>query len=566
MTGETYPTPSFALRKWLVLLLMGLALAALGARIIHLQILDDTYKRRGEGYINRQVEIPANRGMIRDARGEPLAISTPMPTIWVNPKQVDLEDEKWHQLAEHLQLSSKQLADRIRSKQSKSFMYLERWADPNLASQVSALKLSGLHITEEPKRFYPAGAVISHVVGFTDIDDVGQEGIELSFEHWLKGSDGLKQVLQDAKGHTIEELGITREVSPGNDLQLSLDLRLQYIAYRAVKEAVVRHQANSGSAVVIDTQTGKVLAMVNEPSFNPNDRTQLVGAALRNRAVTDVFEPGSTVKPFTLLAAMETGAYQPSTVMHTAPGWFAFKGLTIQDVHNYGSISLTEVITKSSNVAASRLALEIGREKVWHLFDRVGFGGYSGSDFPGESMGNLRGPDTWRQVELATLSFGYGLSVTALQLARAYAVLGNDGERLTVSLLNQDALVERQQVIEPKLARQMVEMMETVVSARGTAPAAAVPGYRVAGKTGTVKKLGPTGYQNDSYLSVFAGLGPVSEPRFATVVVIDEPRGKAYYGGDVAAPAFSTIMSGAFRLFSVTPDQSGAATIRIAAN
>jgi len=496
--------------------------------------------------------------MITDRHGEPLAISTPVDSVWANPQELIVARDRLPELAGLLGLPVDGVQQLLAGRGDREFVYLRRHVAPDLAREVMAFGLPGVALQREYRRYYPAGEVAGHVLGFTNIDDVGQEGIELAYDDHLRAEPGSKQVIKDRLGHVIDEVGSIREPRPGHDLRLSLDRRIQYLAYRELKAAVQRHNASSATAVVLDVRTGEVLAMVNQPSFNPNNRRVLQGKNYRNRAVTDVFEPGSTLKPFTIAAALESGRYQPGTVIDTTPGWFQVGRLTVRDIRDFGPIDVTTVITKSSNVGASKIALDLPGEEFWQVLDRVGFGAPTGSGLPGEVAGMLTSPRRWGPVEKATLSYGYGLSVTPLQLAQAYGVLANGGIRVPVSLLARDEQPAGERVLSQTTVSDLVRMMETVVSPVGTARRAAVTGYRVAGKTGTVKKSVAGGYSDNSYVAVFAGMAPASRPRLVTVVMVNEPRGKEYYGGLVAAPAFARIMAGALRLMNITPDDPAA--------
>ncbi|MEO6697126.1 MAG: penicillin-binding transpeptidase domain-containing protein, partial [Gammaproteobacteria bacterium] len=422
------------------------------------------------------------------------------------------------------------------------------------AGQIMALKLPGVALQREYRRYYPSGEVTAHVVGFTGLEDSGQEGLELAYDSWLQGTPGSKRVMRDRLGHIVQDVEQLSAPQPGRDLQLSLDRRIQYLAYRELKSAVLEHRALSGSAVLLDVQTGEVVAMVNVPAYNPNNPNEVQGARLRNRALTDVFEPGSTIKPFTVAAALETGQYRPDTLIDTAPGTFKVGHKLIRDMHDYGRIDVSTVIQKSSNVGASKIALSIPPERLWRMFSSVGLGTFSNSGFPGEASGLLSSPKRWGEIERATLSFGYGLSVTALQLAQAYTALANGGELRPVSLVRVDKPLPGKRVMQAETAAAVRAMMERVTADGGTGTQARIPGYRVAGKTGTVHKIGANGYEADRYLSLFAGMAPTSHPRLVMAVVINEPQGDEYYGGLVAAPVFAKVMTGALRLLDVTPD------------
>lgn len=544
-------------RYVLVLVVLTLAALTVCARLVYLQVeSQDFLQDQGDRRVLRSETIPAYRGIIQDRNGEPLAVSTPVTTLWANPKELITQQHAWSVLARKLGTSEHLLRDRILRNQEKQFIYLQRHMNPAKASEILQLDIAGVYDLEERRRYFPASEVTAHLVGFTDIDGVGQEGLELAYEQQLKGVDGKKRVIKDLRRRTIKDVGLVNSAVPGQDITLSIDLRAQYLAYRELLSAVKEYQASAGMAVAIDIRTGEVLAMVNQPSYNPNNRANTDIARLRNRALTDVFEPGSTMKPFTIAAALESGKWQPDSLVDTAPGYLRVGAKTIRDLSNYGVIDLATIIAKSSNVGTSKLALSLEEGALSDMFSRLGFGQSTGTGFPGESVGMLPTRIRWRPIEIATLSYGYGLSVTATQLAQAYAVLGAGGIKRPVSLLKVDGDVPGVRVMEEKIARQVVKMMENVTSDHGTARRASVPGYRVAGKTGTVHKVGANGYQDHEYLALFAGLAPVDDPRIALVVVIDDPKGDAYYGGLVAAPVFSRIMAGILRVKNISPDKT----------
>lgn len=511
---------------------------------------------QGDARYLRTVSIPAHRGMITDRHGEPLAISTPVESVWANPQELAQAREQWPKLARALKINLDDLEQLLGRRMEREFVYLRRHINPDLAKKVMALRIPGVSLQPEYRRYYPMGEVMAHVVGFTNIDDVGQEGVELMMDDTLRGTPGSKRVIKDRLGRIVENVESISEPRPGDDLTLSIDRRIQYLAYRELKAAVNRHQAQAGSAVVLDVTTGEVLAMVNQPAYNPNNRNDLSSARLRNRAVTDVFEPGSTMKPFTVSAALESGKYRPNTPINTSPGMLRLGGFTIRDAHDYGRIDVATVIKKSSNVGASRIALSLPSDQLWDLFSRFGFGYDTGSGFPGEAAGLLSAYQDWQKVEQATVSYGYGLSVTPLQLTNAYATLAANGQQRPVSFLKlgHDELPQSRQIIDSKIAVAVRNMLESVVRKGGTGTRAQVPGYRIAGKTGTVRKASAGGYNEDNYLSVFAGMAPASRPRLAMVVMVDRPDDGNYYGGVVAAPVFSRVMEGALRLLDVAPD------------
>lgn len=540
-----------------VKLVMLLGVAALMWRMGDLNLNQREFLQgQGDARYLRVVSIPAHRGMITDRHGEPLAISTPVESVWANPQELAQARNRWVELARVLELDLHDLEQVLARRMDREFVYLRRHINPDLAEKVMALRIPGVSLQPEYRRYYPMGEVTAHVVGFTNIDDAGQEGIELMMDEVLRGTPGSKRVIKDRLGRIVENVESISEPRPGDDLQLSIDRRIQYLAYRELKAAVNRHRARAGSAVVLDVTTGEVLAMVNQPAYNPNNRSDLSSSRFRNRAVTDVFEPGSTMKPFTIAAALESGKFRPNTPVDTHPGMLRLGGFTIRDSRDYGLIDVATVIQKSSNVGASRIALSLPSRELWDLFSRFGFGYDTASGFPGEAAGLLNAYQDWHKVEHATVSYGYGLSVTTLQLASAYATLADDGRQRPVSFFRQDRknLPQAREVITPKIARTVRLMLERVVQKGGTGTRAQVSGYRVAGKTGTVRKASAGGYNEEHYLAVFAGMAPVSKPRLAMVVVVDSPDDGEYYGGVVAAPVFARVMEGALRLLDVAPD------------
>ena len=538
-------------------LLQGVFLASalvLAWRSVDLMLLRKEFLQdRGDARSLRVVEIPAHRGVIRDRKGEPLAISTPVSSVWANPRRLMQARSQWPVLATVLGMKPERLVAILEPRRRREFVYLKRHVPPALAARVMALGVPGVALQREFRRYYPAGEMAAHVVGFTNVDDQGQEGLELTFDQRLRGEPGLKQVIRDGKGRVIEDVEGIRPMRRGEDLVLSIDRRLQYLAYRELQAAVSRHQARGGSLVLLDPHSGEVLALVNQPSFNPNNRSGLKSEYFRNRAVTDLVEPGSTIKPFTIAAALESGDWTPESRIDTSPGSFAIGRHRIRDTHNYGRISLADVIRKSSNVGASKIALSLEPERLWKMYRAVGFGQIPGAGFPGEAAGHLADWRDWGEVEQATIAFGYGLSVSCLQLARAYTVFANGGLLPALSVLRRERPASLQRVMGPLTARAVLRMLESVV-ASGTGRRAAVAGYRVAGKTGTVHKLGREGYAEDRYLSLFAGIAPASAPRLVMAVMIDEPRSGEYYGGVVAAPVFSRVMRESLRLLDIPPD------------
>lgn len=524
-------------------------------RAVDLHVLNkDFLQSQGNARYMRTMPVAAHRGVITDRHGEPLAVSTPVDSVWINPSEFLTARTSWGQLTKLLSLKIDKVERLVLQREKREFVYLKRHIRPELAEKVEKLNIAGVYLQREYHRYYPAGEVAAHVLGFTNIDDAGQEGLELAYNDWLQGKPGKKMVIKDRLGRTIKHVESVKVAQPGNDLALSIDRRLQYLTYRELKRAVNQYKAKSGSAVILDTKTGEVLAMVNQPSYNPNNRRKLKSSHLRNRAVTDVFEPGSTIKPFTVAAALESGKFKASSVISTSPGYYRIGKYVVQDVKNYGRINLSTILSKSSNIGASKLALGISAKNLTDVHSRIGFGFSTGSGFPGEVAGIINLPTEKQLVERATLSYGYGLSVTPLQLARAYGAIANDGVMPTTSFIRVNKAEREERVLPIKHAQQVRKMLEAVVSKKGTGSRAAVAGYRISGKTGTVKKASAGGYSDDSYIALFAGMAPASNPRLAMVVTINEPQGDIYYGGKVAAPVFSRVMSGALRLMDIAPD------------
>jgi cell division protein FtsI (penicillin-binding protein 3) len=544
----------------LVLVLSGASL--LVARAVELQLLDHGFlASQGDARSMRVVKIAAHRGAITDRNGEPLAVSTPVDSVWVNPQELNDNIDQLPRLARALKEDQQTLARRITSNLDREFLYLVRHMPPEQAAHIKALGIPGVYLLREYKRYYPAGEVAGHVVGFTTIDDKGQEGLELGFDQLLNGEDGAKRVIQDMQGRYVENVESIRAPRPGRDLTTSIDLRIQYLAYRELKAAMQEYQARAGSIIVVDVDTGEVLAMVNQPSYNPNDRDQLKPDLYRNRAATDIFEPGSSIKPFIMAAALASGQYRPDSVVDTSPGFLKVGTKVFEDEHNLGAVDLATILAKSSNVGTAKVALSLQPEQIWGTLTNLGLGQVTGSSYPGESAGMLSNYSHWRPIGIATLSHGYGLSVTPLQLAHAYATLGAGGVKRPLTFERVTGPVAGDQVLDPKVARELVQLMEQVVEKGGTATRASLIGYRVSGKTGTAFKSIAGGYSTDRIMAVFAGLVPASHPKLATVVVIDEPSrdvheigGVLAQGGTVAAPVFASVMSGALRLMDVPPD------------
>ncbi len=539
---------------WLAAVLVACGFT-LVARAAWLQLVSTSfYQQQGDARFVREVPIVASRGSILDRNGETLAASSPVASVWANPRELLGHPERLPELGRALSIAPEELARRVSERADREFVYLRRHMNPDEAAAVIGLGIPGVHQQREFRRFYPHGEVMAHVLGFTNIDDQGQEGLELAFDGWLTGKPGLKRIVRDRQGRIIDDVDLVRPAEPGRDLVLAIDRRVQYLAYRELKAAIARHQARSGSVVVLDIPSGEIVAMVNQPSYNPNARGSGDGAARRNRAVTDLIEPGSVIKAMTVAAAMENGA-DPTRQINTSPGFFPLRNHTIRDVNNYGMVDMTRLLMKSSNIAATKLALEMSNEHFHDVLSRFGYGQGTGSGFPGEATGVLPPPRRWGEVVKATISYGYGLSATPLQIAQSYAVLANEGRMLPPTFVKggNAAAPHGRQVIDPHIARSVVGMLETVVAPGGTATTAAVAGYRVAGKTGTTRQSVPGGYQQ-RYVSVFAGIVPVQQPRFAMVVAIHDPSAGRFYGGQVAAPVFHSVMDGALRLMDVPPD------------
>lgn len=557
--ANRHPNPLLRLdlQRWRMRLVMGLVFcgyAALALRATYLQAWQTEFLNlQGEKRVNRVVPINAYRGMILDRRGEPLAISTPVESLWVNPREAEANEAQIAALAELLGEDPAALARTFADK-SKTFAYLRRQLPPDLAKQCLDLGIKGLHTQAEFRRFYPAGEVMAQVLGLTNVEDEGIEGLELAYNTWLAGEPGLKRVLRDRKGNVVEELELIRLPKPGNDLTLSFNLQIQYLAYRELAAAVQRHRARAGSVVVVDSRTGEILAMATVPSFNPNNRATYSADRARNRAATDAFEPGSTMKPFLFAAALDAGVVEENTRIDTGPGYYYIGDKRITDVHPKGVLTLTEALQVSSNVAAARIAMDLKAEDYWRLLSQAGFGVPPRAGLPGEAAGSLRPYRSWRPIEKATMGFGHGLSVSLLQLARAYAAFGNDGVMPPLTVLKHRQVAIGQRIMTAQTARTVRQMLEHVTHNGGTAPLARVMGYRVAGKTGTAHKLVGGSYAPDKYIASFVGLAPASDPRLVVAVMIDEPAGGEYYGGLVAAPVFSKVMAGALRLMAIPPD------------
>ncbi len=553
-------------RQWRVMLVLTAMLAcvvAIAWKLSALHVMQrDFLQGQGDARTIRTIPLVANRGLITDRNGEPLAVSTPVQSIWVNPEKLVSEPESIDLLANQLDLNPEVLVNNIANNAGKEFLYIKRRMAPLEAQAVLDLDIDHVYSQQEYQRFYPQGEVTAHLLGFSNVDDVGQEGLELTYDEWLAGVPGRRQVMKDRRGHIIEELNTIQTAEPGNNLALSIDFRIQNLAYRALKAEFITRRAKAASAVVLDVETGEVLAMVNQPSYNPHNKADMTDfSVLRNRAITDVYEPGSTIKPFTIIAALESGVFQPDTVIETGPGWMMVGPNEVKDLFNYGTLTLETVITKSSNIGTSKVAFEIGPEPIRDVLQRVGFGEVTGTGFPGERGGVLPNPRRWSRIETATLSYGYGLSASALHIAQAYSVIADGGVRKPVSLLRLDQAtlseLPREQVVSKEIANRVRSMLETVVdrSRGGSAVEANIPFYQVAGKTGTAHVVGEYGYEDDLHNSLFAGIVPATNPEIVVVVVINEPKGEEHYGGQVAAPVFSEIAAGAMRILNIPPDK-----------
>ncbi len=542
-------------RNFLLLFILACMLLLIG-RAIDLQVFNKQFlKEEGDKRQIDDVSVSAYRGMITDRNGDPLAISTPVESVGVNPRELKfVKEQQIKQMEKLLSLPNGKISELIKQYAQRRFIYIARRVNPQISEQVKALKLEGVYFDREFKRFYPAGAVSAHLVGFTDFEDVGQEGMEFYYEKQLKGSEGSKRVVRDGQRRIIEDIENIKEPMSGKNIELSIDQRIQYLAYRELQLAVSLNKAKSGALVVLDAKNGEILAAVNQPSFNPITKSSLSEGSHRNRALTDIFEPGSTVKPFVVAAALDGGYVSPSS-MFVTNGTYQIGRNTVKDVHNYGTLDLTHVIKKSSNIGVSMMALKMPPKYFWSIYHKLGFGVSAGSGFPGEAIGTMRDYKKWTDFDRAIMSFGYGLSSSALQLARAYTALADDGLLHSVSLLKREEDDDVVRVFSAKTAKSVRKMMETVLMKDGTAYEGRVDGYTAAGKTGTVKKAGAGGYTEKNYFAVFSGMAPATDPRLIIVVMIDEPSAGQYYGGLVAAPVFSKVMAGALRILEVAPDQ-----------
>ena len=540
-------------RARFVLVALLAAFAVLVARSLYLQAMKTGFlQEKGEARYSRVIEVPATRGRIVDRHGEALAVSTPVKSIWAIPADVELPEAKRRALARLLELDARELEKRLDP--ARDFAYLKRQVAPDTADAVAALAIKGIYQQREYRRYYPGGEVTAHLIGFTGVDDAGQEGIELAFQSHLGGKPGSRRVIKDRLGRIVEDVESIRPGQDGANLQLSIDGKLQNLAYGALKAAVAEYRAKAGAIVALDVQTGEILALANVPSYNPNNRAKLTGAQLRNRVITDLFEPGSTLKPFTVALALEAGKATPATRIDTQGGKFTLASYTIRDVHPAPSVTLAQVIQKSSNVGAAKVALGLPRESMWDLYRRLGFGTAPELGFPGAAAGRLRPHKSWRPIEQATMSYGHGISVSLIQLARAYSVFARDGELVPLTLVKTGAGASGDKILSSETARAVREMLELAVQPGGTGPRARIMGWRVGGKTGTAHKQENGGYAADKYLSSFVGIAPMSAPRLVVAVMIDEPAAGRHYGGTVAAPVFAQVMQGALRLLGVPHD------------
>ncbi len=508
----------------------------------------------------RVLDIPAYRGMIIDREGAPLAVSTPVQSVWIHPKTFAPNAQQLTSLVQLLGMSAAQFSKRMTEGDGREFVYIQRQLPPQLAQKIEELKIPGVNFQEEFKRYYPEGDSVAQLIGFTNVDDNGIEGLELAYQQWLVGVSGRKKVVKDRLGRIIEELGVAKEPRPGHLLQLSIDRRIQFFAYHELQNTIVKFGAKSGSIVVLDTETGEVLAVVNYPSFNPNARFRYTLNEYRNKAMTDTFEPGSVIKPFTIASALDSGLFMPNTVIDTQPSWMMVHGHMIRDIHNYGVLDVVGVLQRSSNVGVTKMALASPPQQLIGLLKRCGIGQRTESGYPGESEGSLVKVKDANPFVLATLAFGYGMSVTALQLAKSYLVFANQGRLLPISLLHDNSPVVAQQVLNPKTANQVLAMLEAVVSGvEGTGKDAQIPGYRVAGKTGTARIAGKKGYEENRHIASFVGIAPVSKPRLIVAVIIHEPTRFGYYAAAVAAPLFAKVMGAALRILDIPPDKQESA-------
>ena len=559
------PELRLKLEGWRSRLVLVCALGAFGVlfgRAFYLQALNTTFlQAKGEARYGRIVEMPASRGPVKDRNGQTVAISTPAESIWVSPEDLDIDDSQVRSLARALGTDAGEIRQKI-ARKDRQFAWLKRQISPEQAAKVMALRIPGVFQQREFRRYYPSGEVMAHVVGFTGVDDKGQEGIELAAESRLAGLAGSRKVIKDRKGRIVEDVQSLKVPRDGEEVDLAIDQRLQFLAHRSLKAAVELYKAKGGSLVILDARTGEILALVNQPDYNPNNRAAVTGRQTRNRSVTDLFEPGSTFKPFTIAAALDDGIVKPDTPIDTSPGKLTIGHATIGDAHPHGVLTVAQVIQKSSNVGTAKIQLRMPPERMGTMYRDLGFGAAPHTGFPGEARGLVRPWTQWKPIEQATMAYGHGIAVSLLQVARAYTIFTNEGQLLPLSLLKRDSQPIGKPVITRATALEVTRMMEMAASVGGTAPQAQVPGYRVAGKTGTAMKPENGGYNEHKYVSSFVGFGPVAAPRFIIGVMLDEPSGAKYYGGDVGAPVFSQVMGAALRMMAVPPDAPGTLNVQ----
>lgn len=542
-------------RFYFVIVFLSLMMTGLLARLVYLSVVDRSFLlQQNLARIVRNVPIPADRGIITDRNNTPLAISTPVNSVWADPQEFDATPAQLTQLGSLLGASPTDIRADIKKHQKLEFMYLARGVPPEVSDSIKTLKIPGVYMQQEYRRYYPAGEVDSHLLGFTDVDDQGQEGVELEYNSMLSGEAGMRRVIRDRLGHVISQIKMIRPAVQGHNLVLSIDQRIQYLAYRALKGAVEKFHAKSGSIVVLDPQTGEILAVVNQPSYNPNNRPPDTDGRYRNRAIVDMYEPGSVIKTFNLTLAIKSGKYTPHSIIDTSPGWLKIGGYKITDEGlDYGKITMTQVLQHSSNIGAAKIMLSLNPHEYWVLLHSMGFGEVTGTGFPGESPGRITDQHRWYPSVIATMAYGYGIAVSTLQLAHAYGVIANHGVSVPVTLLKRTEPVSGTRILSDKNAAAVTKMLESVIVSPGTGTRAAVPGYFVAGKTGTAYLMGPHGYDKDHYTSTFAGFAPATAPRLVIAVMLKDPQGK-HFGALVAAPVFSKVMSSALRILNVPPD------------
>lgn len=568
MTAKGKATELQGITRWrfsLVLAVFAVLFALILVWLVKLHVVEQSFLvEQGEKRTVRTETQQAMRGMITDRFGKALAVSTPVVDLWLNPQEVALSELPV--LAKTLGVSASELKRKVvhEAEKGRAFFYLKRQAEPSFAHQVLTKGVAGVYGEEGYRRFYPAAEVTAHTLGIVNVDGKGQEGLELAYDAYLQGKPGSRQVVKDLYGNVIKQLKVQAVPEAGNNLALTLDLRLQYLAYRELKAAVGQHQATSGSAVLLDAKKGEILALVSQPSYNPNNRSGLRPEAMRNRAVADLIEPGSTIKPFTVAAALNSGDYYPHTSVNTSPGYLRVKSKTVRDHRDYGTLDVTGIITKSSNVGVVKLAHHLGARSLWDFFTKAGIGQASVLGFPGEAISQLPYPEQMDSLRLATVAYGYGLAMSPLNLAAAYTNFTQEGCRKPVTLVLGQETAQCEQLMSPKLAKQVLTMLETVLSTQGTGRRARVVGYSAGGKTGTAHRIGASGYDEDSYTAVFAGVAPIANPDLVLVVVIDDPKGKEYYGGEVAAPVFSRIMEQALHLRQIAPDDNSIKPLHLA--